>query len=148
MTTSTPPSQDVIQQAHQELLALHANDRSAHFATNVAALIAHEADPLIYVRNGAIQRIPREVRRQDFEQYFHNATYFEWDDLEPPIVQVSEDASLGWVISRTKVRRGQVDEAGVEREREFIYAGIMTYGKCEGQWVCTANVSTFEYLKT
>jgi hypothetical protein len=28
------------------------------------------------------------------------------------------------------------------------YAGILTYEKCEGQWRCTANVSTFESLKT
>lgn len=146
MTTATS-SQNAMPQAYQELLALHASDRAAHFATDATALIAHEADPLVYVRDGAVYHLPREARLQDFEQYFHNATYFEWDDLEPPIVQVSQDATLGWVITRMKVRRTQTDDAGVQHEREFIYAGIMTYEKRDRQWVCTANVSTFEYLK-
>jgi hypothetical protein len=84
--------------------------------------------------------------RRDFEEYFKNATYYEWDDLEPPIVQVSQDASLGWMITHMKVRRAQTDDAGVTHEREFIYAGILTYEKHAGAWVCTANVSTVEYL--
>lgn len=52
------------------------------------------------------------------------------------------------MITRTKVRRVQVDESGGRRELEFIYAGIMTDEKRKEQWICTANVSTFEHLKT
>ncbi len=137
-----------IEKAKAELLAIHANDRQAHLATDGEALVAHQAESFIYVGNGAIQRIPREAMRQDFQQYFKNATYYEWDDLEPPIVHVAQDASMGWMIARTKVRRIQMDKSGVTHEREFIYAGIMTYEKQDERWVRTANVSTFEYLKT
>jgi hypothetical protein len=42
------------------------------------------------------------------------------------------------------VRRRQKDAAGVEKERKFIYAGIMTFEKKAGKWVRVANVSTFE----
>ena len=147
MSAMTTPSMDAIEQARQELLAIHANDRKAHFAADATALAAHQADSFIYVGNGAIQRIPREAMRQDFERYFKNATYYEWDDLEPPIVQVSQDASLGWMITRTRVRRTQQDETGALHEREFIYAGIMIYEKHDKQWVRTANVSTFENIK-
>jgi hypothetical protein len=136
------------EQARQELLAIHAADRRAHFATDASALVARQAESFVYVGDGAIQRIARDDMRQTFERYFKNATYSEWDDLEPPIVQVSPDGGLGWMITRTKVRRMQVDESGAAHEREFIYAGIMTYEKQAGQWVRTANVSTFEYLKT
>jgi ketosteroid isomerase-like protein len=144
MDTQTHASE----QARQELLALHADDRRAHFATDAAALVARQAESFVYVGDGAIQRIARDDMRQTFEQYFKNATYYEWDDLEPPIVQVSQDGSLGWMITRTKVRRTQADESGAAHEREFIYAGVMTYEKRDGRWVRTANVSTFEYLKT
>lgn len=134
------------EKAKEELLAIHVNARRAHFATDANALMANanHAEPFIRVSNGAVQHISREAIRQDFEQYFKNATYYEWDDLEPPIVQVSQDASMAWMITRTKVRRTQTDEAGVQREQEFVYAGIMTYEKQDGQWVRTANVSTFE----
>jgi hypothetical protein len=148
MSTNTTADQDLIEQAKQELLALHARDRQAHFATDADALVAPFAESIIDVRNGAVQHIAREDKCQDFAQYFKNAAYQEWDDLEPPIVRVSQDASLGWVITQTKVHRTQVDESGTTHAREFIYAGIMTYEKQAGYWICTANVSTFEYLKT
>ena len=79
-----------------------------------------------------------------FESYFKDAKYFEWDDLEPPIIRVSADASMAWMIVRTKVRRTQKDSSGAEKEEKFVYAGIMTYEKRNGRWVRVANVSTFE----
>jgi len=133
-----------IEKAKQELLAIHAGHRKAHFDTDAQALIAKQAESYIYVRDGAIHRTSREASLEQFERYFENATYYEWDDLEPPIVQVSQDASLAWMITRTKVRRTQTDESGEQRESEFVYAGIMMYEKQNGQWIYTANVSTFE----
>jgi hypothetical protein len=148
MNKNTASSQSIIEQARQELLAIHLCERQAHFATDADALVAPLAESIINVRNGVVQHFTREDMRQFFKQYFKNATYHEWDDLQPPIVQVSPDGKLGWMITQTKVRRVQIDEAGVKREREFIYAGIMTYEKREDQWICTANVSTFEPVNT
>jgi hypothetical protein len=64
--------------------------------------------------------------------------------MEPPIVRVSQDGTLGWVITRTRVRRTQKDAAGAETETRFVYAGITTYEKRDGRWRRVANVSTFE----
>ncbi len=133
-----------IEKAKQELLAIHANHRKFHFDTDAQALIADQAESYIYVRDGAIYRTSRDASLEQFERYFENATYYEWDDLEPPIVQVSQDASLAWMITRTKVRRTQTDESGEQRESEFVYAGVMMYEKRDGEWIYTANVSTFE----
>jgi len=62
-------------------------------------------------------------------------------------VQVAQDTSIAWMITRTKVRRTYIDGTGSDREQEFVYAGIMTYENQDGRWVRTANVSTFEVLK-
>jgi hypothetical protein len=51
---------------------------------------------------------------------------------------------MAWMIVRTHVRRTEPDDASGRREREFIYAGTMTYEKREGRWARVANVSTFE----
>lgn len=144
MDTNSGMNSSLVEQAKQELLAIHAGHRKAHFDTDAEALIADRAETFIRVRNGAVQQVTQDATRQDFEQYFQNATYYEWDDLEPPIVRVAQDGSLAWMITRTKVRRTQTDESGEEQEQAFVYAGIMTYEKREGQWIRTANVSTFE----
>jgi hypothetical protein len=144
MKTDPQVNNSDVEKAKQELLAIHAGHREAHFATDAQALTANQAESYIYVRDGAIHHTSRDASLQQFEQYFENATYDEWDDLEPPIVQVSQDATLAWMITRTKVRRVQIDESGNQHEQAFVYAGIMTYEKRDGQWVYTANVSTFE----
>ena len=82
--------------------------------------------------------------RRTFEDYFKNAKYYEWDDLETPVNRISNDASMAWMIVRTKVRRIQKLASGEEKQRAFVYAGIMTYEKQKGKWVRIANVSTFE----
>lgn len=133
-----------VEKTKRELLAIHASHRKAHFDTDAQALIANQAESYIYVRDGAIHRTSRDASLQQFEGYFENATYYEWDDLEPPIVQVSQDASLAWMITRTRVRRTQTDESGEQRDSEFVYAGVMMYERRDGQWIYTANVSTFE----
>jgi hypothetical protein len=79
-----------------------------------------------------------------FTEYFRDAKYYEWDDVEEPIVRVSNDASMAWMITRTKVRRVQKNADGAEKEAKFVYAGIMTYEKRDGRWVRAANVSTVE----
>lgn len=142
--SDTSPTSSNVETARQELLALHAADRAAHFATDPAALIAAQGEPFITVRNGAIYEVTREASLQRFTGYFAGAAYYEWDDLQPPIVQVAQDVSIGWMITRTKVRRTQADADGNVREQAFVYAGIMTYERRDGGWVQTANVSTFE----
>jgi hypothetical protein len=81
-----------------------------------------------------------------FTGYFRDAKYYEWDDVEEPIIRISNDASMAWMITRTRVRRVQKKADGAEQEEKFVYAGIMTYEKRDGRWVRVANVSTAEQL--
>ncbi len=128
----------------EALLQVHKKDRQAHFETDARKLIEHADDEFIAVSKGTIQRSSRADVLKTFQEYFQNAKYFEWDDLEPPIVRVSNDASMAWMIVRTRVRRTQKQADGSDKERSFVYAGIMTYEKKNGKWVRVANVSTFE----
>lgn len=125
------------------LMAVHAQDRQAHMTTNPQLILAHAGGEHIYVRDGQITRKSREQVESDFARVFAGATYQEWDDLEPPIVSVSDDASMGWMIVRTRVRR-TVHDGDTQEQQQFVYAGIMTYAKHDGVWVRVANVSTFE----
>lgn len=127
----------------EQLLKIHESDRRAHFETNAKLLMEHATDDFISVSNGKIQRPTHAESLKFFEDYFKGAKYYEWDDLESPIVRVSNDASMAWMIVRTQVRRVQTSTGG-ETERKFVYAGIMAYEKKDGRWIRVANVSTFE----
>ena len=140
---SAQPSAD-LEKEKAELLRLHKMDREAHFKTDVAALLADAPEEFISVGRGKINRSSKEDVRKMFTGYFRDAKYYEWDDVEEPIVRVSNDGSMAWMITRTKVRRVQKSADGAEKEEKFVYAGIMTYEKRDGRWVRVANVSTFE----
>ncbi|HEY0080109.1 MAG TPA: hypothetical protein VGB73_15970 [Pyrinomonadaceae bacterium] len=127
-----------------ELLRLHKLAREAHFKTDVDLLMKGSGEEFISVSGGRISRSKPSDERKGFTEYFRGAKYYEWDDLEEPIVRISKDASMAWMITRIRSRRTQKDKAGKEIEQKFVYAGIMIYEKRNGNWVRVANVSTFE----
>jgi len=127
-----------------ELLEIHKADRRAHFSTDVELLLSRSSDEFITVSDGKVYRVNRAKSKAMFDDYFRDATYHEWDDLEPPIVRVSNDASMAWMIVRTKVRRSQKNSTGQDKEESFVYAGIMTYEKRNGKWRRVANVTTMQ----
>ena len=137
------PSAD-LEKEKAELLRLHKLAREAHFQTDVDRLLENSPEEMISVSRGKINRSGKADARKMFAGYFRGAKYYEWDDVEEPIIRVSKDASMAWMITRIRVRRVQPDAAGVEKEEKFVYAGIMTYEKRDGRWARVANVSTFE----
>ena len=139
------PSPD-LEKEKAELLRIHKADREAHFKTDVDALLENSPEEFISVGRGKINRSSKEDARKMFTGYFRDAKYYEWDDAEEPIIRISNDASMAWMITRTRVRRVQKKADGAEQEEKFVYAGIMTYEKRDGRWVRVANVSTAEQL--
>lgn len=127
-----------------ELLRIHADDHQAHVQTDADWLMAHQGEPFVTVSNGRIDELSREMVSGFFKRYFEGATYDEYADLEPPRVEISSDASLAWIISRTRVRRRTRQADGSQVETQFVYAGIMGYARRDGRWQRIANVSTFE----
>jgi len=134
-----------LEEQKKELLELHRKDRRAHFENNAQLALSDKLDQgFISVRNGAVTRRDKSDFQKTLEGYFKNAKYYEWDDLEPPIVRISNDGSMAWMIVRVRVRRTQQNSSGAAVEEKFIYAGISTYEKRGGKWLQVANVSTFE----
>lgn len=144
VSASAHPSPD-LEKEKAELLRIHKSDREAHFATDADKLLAHSPDgEFISVSRGRITHGTKDEARKMFTGYFRDAKYFEWDDVEEPIVRISNDATMAWMITRVRIRRVQKNVDGTEKEEKAVYAGIMTYEKRDGRWMRTANVSTFE----
>src|SRR3954469_10709256 len=133
------PSAD-LEKEKAELLRLHKLDREAHFKTSVDLLLETAPEEFISVSRGKISRSSKADDRKMFTQYFRDAKYYEWDDMEEPIIRISNDATIAWMITRTRIRRVQKNPSGEEKEEKAVYAGIMTYEKRDGHWVRVANV--------
>ena len=137
LETVIAPSPDLAAET-KALLALHQLEIRAHIERDADALAANHGDDFVSASRGRIDRSSKEQTRAFFKRYFEGASYPQYEDAEPPIVRLSDDASMGWVLSRLRVRR--VHEG---KETAFVYAGIMAYEKQDGRWIRVANASTF-----
>ena len=126
----------------ENLLEIHVKMRKAHFESDADLMVSSFADKVFRVASGAVTQQSKDEFRQNYQQYFAASTYLEMDDLETPIIQISKDASMAWMIARTKVRFTYKDGSGNDAEQAFIYAGIVTYEKWDGKWRRTSNVTT------
>jgi hypothetical protein len=130
-------------QSESELLSLHMAERRAHFEHDVQTLLAHVAPVLLDVRDGRVNRVSREEVRQRFVEYFKNAQFSAWDDVEPPVVHVSSDSKMGWMIVRVRIAYIETDASGRKTNNDSVAAWMSAYEKQDGQWIMTAVTSTF-----
>jgi hypothetical protein len=121
------------------LLALHRAGITAHVELDAEALAKDHSDEFVSAYQGRISRGTIEGTRRFFTEYFKDASYPQYEDVEPPIIRISDDASMAWILSRTRVRRVHKG-----KEEPFVYAGVMMYAKRDGRWVRVGNASTFE----
>ena len=128
--------------AINEILKLHNEARAAHFNRDARLLVSSFADDFTDVKNGKIQKPSREASLNRLQNYFNNSAFLEWDDITPPIINVSDDATMGYAIVHKKVRLLAKDENGKEQEEIEIFAWVSIYQKIRGEWKLTAVVST------
>jgi len=128
--------------AVNELLRIHYADRAAHFGRDAASMVARFSDDHASVSRGRVSSQTREANRTRMQAYFDASTSIEWDDIAPPIIRVSDDASMAYAIVQKRVRLRAKNAAGGEEEQVEIFAWLSTYQKIGGQWKLTTIAST------
>lgn len=126
-----------------QLLALHEKALVAHRQSNVEILLEDEGDDYVIANAGNVSRPTKAQRASALGPYLTSTRFTSYVDSVPPIVNVSRDGTLGWVIARVAARGVQQGEQG-EEPLEFISAWIELYEKRDGRWTRTGNVSNFK----
>lgn len=126
------------------LLELHAQVMQAHLQSNVELLLQTEGDVYVVANRGQVTTPDPEARRGRFEPYLKNTRFIEYADMIPPIVRVSDDGTLGWVIVQVRARGEQTGAEGAIEPIAFESAWIELYEKRAGEWKRTGNVSNFK----
>jgi hypothetical protein len=125
-----------------ELLRLHDLAQTAHLDKRPDLLVASFADSLLNISRGAVTlRTPEESQKR-FQAYFDRSTFQEWADLAPPVIRISPDGQMAYVIVQKRVRLTAPDSAGLPRPVHTIYAWVELYEKRAGRWTLMAVAST------
>ncbi|MBV6506774.1 MAG: hypothetical protein ILNGONEN_02358 [Syntrophorhabdaceae bacterium] len=135
---AVPPSIAAV----KELLEMQRQGRAAHFAKDAKLLVAAFADDFISIDAGKITRPAREESRKRMQAYFDRSEFLEWDDISSPIVRVSQDASMAYVIVHKRVRLKAKNDKGELEEETTVFAWTETYEKQNDKWTLTSVTST------
>lgn len=128
----------------QALLALHAKVMKAHVESDIGILLEDEAAEYVVANRGEISRPTIAERRERLGPYLARTRFSEYRDAVPPIVEVSPDGKLGWVIVKVTAKGVQTGADGTKEDLAFTSAWIELYRKVNGVWKRTGNVSNFK----
>ena len=125
-----------------ELLRLHYQARAAHFNRDAKSLLGDVADDFVSVDAGQVKRPERDANIKRMQSYLDASTFIEWDDVSPPVIKVSDDATMAYVINHKKVRRQTKDKDGKLQESVEVFAWVATFRKIDGRWRLAMVAST------
>ena len=125
----------------QELLTLHHQERVFHFEKRATEFANYLSENIISVNRGEVRQPTRAENKNRFENYFNSVEFIEWDDAAEPIIQISEDEKMAYVVVQKKVTviYGEAEE-GLRGTTEFAWVSI--YEKENGKWKIVCNAST------
>lgn len=126
------------------LLALHVKAIRAHQESNIDLLLQDETDDYVVANRGEVTRPTLAERRARLGGYLRRTRFEEYRDVREPIVEVSKDGTLGWVVVQVHARGVQTGPDGARTPIEFTSAWIELYRKREGRWLRVGNVSNFK----
>ncbi|MEQ1832496.1 MAG: hypothetical protein ABL977_05525, partial [Candidatus Eisenbacteria bacterium] len=112
-----------------QLLVLHESALRAHRRGDVEELLAPEVDTQLVVTRGRITRPDRAARRERFGSYFASTKFRHYADADSPVVRVSDDGTLGWVVARVHAEGTQQGADGKPVPLDVTWGWIELYEK-------------------
>ncbi len=126
------------------LRALHEKILEAHRRSNIEMLLEDESADYVVAGRGEVTRPTLEQRRAFLGPYLKRTAFEEYRDGIEPVVTVSIDGTLGWVVVQVQARGVQAGPDGKKEAIAFTSAWIELYEKRKGRWYRTGNVSNFK----
>jgi hypothetical protein len=128
----------------QKLLRLHRIAMDAHLFGDAEMMKGTFGTEGVVVSRGEVYPTDAGGSEAMMDRILSNRDYTRYDDLIRPIVRVSDDGSLGWVIVRISAEGVRFDADGQPSgPLEFISAWISMFEKEDGDWKQIGNVSNF-----
>lgn len=123
-----------------DLLGMHEQVLEAHRTGDVGLWLSMESDAYVSANGGRITSPTLAERRAMREPYLSSTTFDVYRDLSDPVVEVSPDGQLGWVIAQVEVKGTQTTDS-TTTPIDDVWAWIELYRRIDGEWKVVGNVS-------
>lgn len=129
----------------QQLLRLHRGGMDDHFFERITELQRTRDTTFYIVNRGSVDIINAHQFDDGMAQIMSSRDHTRYDDIIRPIVKISKDGTLGWVIVQVGVEGSRLNEdGGPGSPFNFVSAWIELYEKKDGNWKMIGNVSNFQ----
>jgi len=122
------------------ILEIHDQQRKAHFEKNPKLLLGDSSVDYIEVNRGVVRKPSYTENIKKFESYFNSVDFIKWDDVSPPIISFSDDATMATaVVDKIVVVRNKEEGNKLDTTQ---YAWLAIFKKVNGKWQLHRMVST------
>lgn len=129
----------------QKLLRRHRIAMDAHFFGDAGMMKGNFGAVGVVASRGEIYGTDGPGAEAMMELLLSDRDYTRYDDLVRPIVRISDDGSLGWVVVQVLAEGVRFDANGKpSTPLEFTSAWISMFEKVDGEWKQIGNVSNFK----
>ena len=122
LTSSVMKADEMLTGDVKEILKLHKGVLESHIGNDVNGILASESEQIVVVSRGEVQFPSRSERVKQFKQYLKGVEFEEYRDLISPIVRVSDDGTLGWLITQVKITGTHNNSDGKQIPFESIWS--------------------------
>lgn len=132
------------------ILELYKAVNQAHFDHDAVKFLASSAEKWYSVGNGEVKIRTKQEAAPGLDQYLKNTRFLEVTDINPPVIEISEDGKTAWLIGEVKVRGIQRKKDGTEEEIAFRSSWLSIYKKDKDRWqrVATSASARDEFAKS
>ncbi|MFZ1705892.1 MAG: hypothetical protein WAT79_16220 [Saprospiraceae bacterium] len=129
----------------QKLIRKHRIIMDGHLFGQTNEIKNLQSDSMFMVSDGEIYHLTGNQSDEMMDKMMVSRDYTSYDDLVRPIVKISEDGKLGWVIAKVYAKGIRLDENGRPTgPLEFVSSWIELYEKINKEWQLKGNVSNFQ----
>lgn len=114
------------------ILAIHHEQRKAHLERNATLLLHSSSLDYIEVNRGIIKSPTQKESYQRFKAYFDEVEFIKWDDVTPPVISFSDDATMATSVVDKLVITKRISESN--RPDTAHYAWLAVFKKVNGKW--------------
>jgi len=127
--------------AEAALEGIHAELIRAHVENLPELWMSLESAEYVSANGGAISYPTMAERRDQRTNYLNNATFTRYRDVREPVVRVSDDGSLGWLIAEVEIAGTLPARDGSREEFAQVWAWVELYENTDDGWKLVGNVS-------
>jgi len=113
---------------------LNLDHRTAHMTNDANLLVAQMSDTIYNIQDGAIYTSAKSDVLKRFEKYFSTVKYKKWDDIEKPLIKVSEKGDHATLMVRKEIEVAPVVGDSIGAYEGSIWAWSASYEKKDRQW--------------